>query len=95
MITLSRAALEKTAERAADAVLLCGRLDLLEPLAMLIEALDAMDADPDLEDGHDAEGSMLSDPSQWKLTFGRLSQAEIAVGRLPPDVRGYAPLFHR
>ncbi len=87
---MNRAQLEAAAELAADAAA-CGRLDLLAPLSVLIDALDALDIRcEDLEDGHDAERCTLSGPSQWELTFGHLSQADIACGRLPPDVPGYA-----
>ena len=83
-----RKRLEALAQRAADAVL-CGRLELLTPLAVLIDALDDLDASTaDLEDGHDAESITLTTPSQWKLTFGH--RGNYPLGDLPPDVPGYA-----
>jgi hypothetical protein len=52
--------------------------ELTTIVAVLIDALDDLDsAYFDLEDGHDAETRTLSSPSQWRLTFGALTQSEI------------------
>lgn len=95
---MKRAQLELAAELAADAAL-CGNLELAAPLAVIIDALDAMEADPDLEDTGDLEDgadlergcwSSGATPDQYRLTYdiGPDLKAR-SFGVLPPDVPGF------
>jgi hypothetical protein len=97
-MNVTRKELEAAAERGAAAVL-CGRLDLLDPVAAIIEALDAMDADCDLESGADFEdGADIerggwdsgATPDQYRLTYdiGPDLKAR-SFGVLPPGVPGF------
>lgn len=93
-----RAELEAAAERAADAVMR-GRDDLAAPLAIVIEALDAIEHDPDFEDGgdfeeqHDAERGCWGSGAtmdQLRLTYAIGPDGRLLSRRRPPDVPGLA-----
>jgi len=96
MTDLTRGKIEAVAQRAADA-LLSGHRELAEPLSLLIEALDALDADPDLEDSGDLEDGCDAESLTWG--GGALDQVRFTYeigpdGRVPPqplpaDVPGF------
>jgi hypothetical protein len=94
---LTRARLEAAAECAADAVMQ-GRDDLAAPLGVIIDALDASDLDPDLEDAGDLEEQHDAERGCWGSGAG-LDQARLTyeIGpdggllsyALPADVPGF------